>query len=259
MKIVSLNTQGRDLDSTNLLNMVTCNADGRPDDFDLILLQRCTKSFLASLLSRSPNKTFMNWDGTSLHSAWTPAMPDNSSDQGLAIVSIRPVEQLIAHRVDLDYDKTDPHQCNVYQSFVYKGLRLINFLPPYTPDGVEYEYLDKLLQEDVDVMVGDCHNNYRNSDVHPKKFYNYRVANTMTNYADGRPHENDANTKQLTWLFLRNEVINRMDNTWTLEVDLERVAHRTQEQGHSASLFNIVMKPTGLGRTLNPGVNTDPS
>ena len=72
-------------------------------------------------------------------------------------------------------------------------------------------------------------------------------------------HENDANTKQLTWLFLRNEVINRMDKTWTLEKDFEKVAQRTQEQGHSASMFNIVMKPTGIGRTLNPGVETDPS
>ena len=135
------------------------------------------------------------------------------------------------------------------------GLRIINFLPPYSPEGVEYEYLDTLLQEDVDIMVGDCHNNYRNAEVHPAKFHNFRVANNMTNWADGRPHENDGNTQQLTWLFLRNEIINRMDNQWILELESERVAQRTTSSGHSPSLYNVVMKPAnGVGRSWNPSI-----
>lgn len=258
MKLISFNTQGRKLEDTRLLDLIPRSNSGAPRDLDLILLQRCTRSFLASLLGASPSThKETNWDGTSLHSVWTPSMDGQSSNQGLAIVSLRPVENLVAHRIKLDYDRTDPHQCDVYQSFVYKGLRIINFLPPFTPNGVEYEYLDTLLQEDVDVMAGDCHNNYRNSDVHPRTFHKYRVANTMTNYADKRPHENDANTKQLTWLFLRNEPIHRMDNTWNLALEQERVAQRPQQEGHSPSLYHIVMNSAnGKGRPYSPGIST---
>lgn len=257
MKLISFNTQGRNLEDTKLLDLIPRSKNGAPRDLDLILLQRCTRSFLTSLLGASPSPhQETNWDGTSLHSVWTPSMDGQSSSQGLAIVSLRPVENLVAHRIKLDYDRTDPHQCDVYQSFAYKGLRIINFLPPFTPDGVEYDYLDTLLQEDVDLMVGDCHNNYRNSDVHPRTFHRYRVANTMTNYADKRPHENDANTKQLTWLFLRNEPIHRMDNTWELALAQERVAQRPQQAGHSPSLYHIVMNTAnGKGRPYSPGIN----
>ena len=257
MKLISFNTQGRNLEDTKLLDLIPRSKSGAPRDLDLILLQRCTRSFLISLLGASPSPhQEISWDGTSLHSVWTPSMDGQSSSQGLAVVSLRPVENLVAHRIKLDYDRTDPHQCDVYQSFVYKGLRIINFLPPFTPDGVEYDYLDTLLQEDVDLMVGDCHNNYRNSDVHPRTFHRYRVANTMTNYADKRPHENDANTKQLTWLFLRNEPIHRMDNTWELALAQERVAQRPQQAGHSPSLYHIVMNTAnGKGRPYSPGIN----
>jgi len=257
MRIISFNTQGRELADTKLLDIIPVTNNGTPKDIDLILLQRCTKSFLTSMLmSHQVNEDRVkSWDGTSLHSTWTSSMRNNSGDQGLCVLSVKPISEFKVSRLDLAYDITDPHQCDVYQSFVFMGLRIINFLPPYSPEGVEYEYLDTLLQEDVDIMVGDCHNNYRNAEVHPAKFHNFRVANNMTNWADGRPHENDGNTQQLTWLFLRNEIINRMDNQWTLELESERVAQRTTSPGHSPSLYNVVMTPAnGVGRSWNPSI-----
>ena len=58
-------------------------------------------------------------------------------------------------------------------------------------------------------------------------------------------------------LFLRNEPIHRMDNTWNLALEQERVAQRPQQEGHSPSLYHIVMNSAnGKGRPYSPGIST---
>ena len=218
-RVISCNTQGRDINEIGLLELDIKSAD-------LILLQRCNRNLQTELLLNRDDRG-LNWNGNDWNSIWSPQIQD-TNERGLCVFSRKDLT-LDLHRINVDFDSTDSrNQSNAYQYFTYNGLRWVNFLPPYEPENVEYDYIDQLLCTEFDVAVGDCHNDYQDSTRHPSKFHSYRVANSKPNYKQD---------KQLSWVFVRNETLERDRQQFTLAVTNERVIDSST--GHSAFEFTV--------------------
>ena len=167
---------------------------------DLIFLQRCRPQLYKELNKSKDHNVF-----------WTPATKGNDTSAGFCIMSKQPITNVEVVDTNVKTNHEDTNQSCKYIRFEYNGLKLINFLPPFPPGGPsnpdiidimeQRNYMRHLSAQDFDMAVGDCHWDYHNLNHTPKFLSDYKVINTLPNFADA-----DMRQLMLTWVIAKHTV-----------------------------------------------------